>query len=146
MSQFTFSNLFSLILFTLRTVRQTVLFRGVPLPTATQNLLLILPVNLLSFNKRIFYQFFFIEILPKHIYRWYLMIFIGCIIINSLIRIATRCVECNFELSIGNFTAASLLIYWSKDMEKLADARFFRYTGKRIHFGECDSYKSGCRW
>ena len=34
-----------------------------------QNSLLILPVNLLSFNKRIFYQFFFIEILPKHIYR-----------------------------------------------------------------------------
>ena len=125
MSQFTFSNLFSLILFTLRTVRQTVLFRGVPLPTATQNLLLILPVNLLSFYQWIFDEFPFIEVLPKHIYCRYLMIFIGCIIINSLIRIATRCVECNLELSIGNFTAASLLIYGSKDMKKLTNTFFF---------------------
>ena len=72
---------------------------------------LILPVDLFPCDWCITNQSGSIQIFLMHVNCGNPVIFIGCIIINSLIRIATRCVECNFELSIGNFTAASLLIY-----------------------------------
>ena len=51
-----------------------------------------------------------------------LVIFIGSIIVNSLVSIAAGGVNGNFILALGYLTAASLLFYRSQDMEKLADA------------------------
>lgn len=84
--------------------------------------MLILQKDMLSFYKRIFDKNIAVQILMVHIHCGDLVIFIGSIIVNSLVSIAAGGVNGNFILALGYLTAASLLFYRAQDMEKLADA------------------------
>ena len=72
---------------------------------------------MLSFYKRIFDKSIAVQILMVHIHCGDLVIFIGSIIVNSLVSIAAGGVNGNFILALGYLTAASLLFYRSQERD-----------------------------
>lgn len=85
------------------------------------------------------------QIFPVHIHSRNLTIFIGCIIIDSSVRIAAGAVDRHFILPFFILHAAPLLLHSAQNMEKLADTLHLRISGNRIHFCKCSFHKSGRR-
>ena len=63
-----------------------------------------------------------------------LMIFVSCIIINSLITVTAGGIKSDLIFSWFYLTAASLLVNRPQDMKELADAFFLGISGKRMVF------------
>lgn len=82
----------------------------------------VLKIYLLVFCGRIAYQSGRIEIFAMHINSRNLMIVIRCVIVNSLICIATRCVKRNLVFAAFQLAATPWLAYRIENMEKLTYA------------------------
>ena len=78
-------------------------------------------MNLLLIGKRIPNQEYIIQLLFMHIYCRDLMIIIGCIVIDSFIRVTAGGVDRCFTLLFSNHTATSGLINRSQNMKKLTN-------------------------
>lgn len=71
-----------------------------------------------------------------HAYGRNLVVFVGCIVVDSFGGVAAGGVDGDFIFSFCYFAAASLLVYRAEDVEELADAFGFGFTGVGVHFGE----------
>ena len=100
-------------------------------------------MNLLLADKGIPNQEHIIQFLLAHVYRRNLMIIVGCIVIDSFVRVAAGSVDRRFILLICNLTASSGLINGSQNVEELTDAFPFGSFGDRIHFYKSRSDKAG---
>ena len=105
----------------------------------------VLKIYLLVFCGRITYQSGRIEIFAMHINSRNLMIVIRCVIVNSLICIATRCVKRNLVFAAFKLAATPWLAYRIQNMEKLTYAFFFAVLGQRICLDERRSDKPRLR-
>ena len=106
----------------------------------------VLKIYLLVFCGRIAYQSGRIEIFAMHINSRNLMIVIRCVIVNSLICIATRCVKRNLVFAAFQLAATPWLAYRIENMEKLTYAFFFfAVLGQRICLDERRSDKPRLR-
>lgn len=105
----------------------------------------VLKIYLLVFFGRITYQIGRIEIFAMHINSRNLMIVIRCVIVNSLICIATRCVKRNLVFAAFKLAATPWLAYRIENMEKLTYAFFFTVLGQRICLDERRSDKPRLR-
>ena len=47
---------------------------------------------------------------------------IGCVVINALVGIATRCVNCDFVLAVGNLATSTLLVNRTENVKELTYA------------------------
>ena len=105
----------------------------------------VLKMNLLFCENRIADQRVCVQVFMVHVYSTNLMIFVGCVVINSFCRVAAGSVDGDFIFSICHFAASSLLIYRAEDMEELADAFGFGFSGGGVHSGKCDFCEAGSR-
>ena len=103
------------------------IFSILTLPITTFSIL-IPPADLLLFYQRIGDQLTSCQILPVHIHSADLVIVIGIILVDSLIRITTGGIQRDLILVLPKLAAASLLIHRPQNMEKLADTFPFRIS------------------
>ena len=86
----------------------------------------VLPADLLTLHKRIPCEFCPIQILRMHVHACNLVIFVGGVVVDSLVCIATGSINRDLILFAAYITTASLLLYGVQDMEELAHACAFR--------------------
>lgn len=89
-------------------------------------LFLVLPADLLALHKRISREFCPVQILRMHVHACDLVIFVGGVVVDSLVCIATGSINRDLVLFAAYIAATSLLLYGVQDMEELAHARAFR--------------------
>ena len=65
---------------------------------------------LLALYQRIMHDAVDIKVFLVHIHRGYLMVFVGCVVINALVRVTAGGVKRNFVLSLVHLTTAALLV------------------------------------
>ncbi len=106
---------------------------------------MVLQINLLLHNHRIADQFCSVHILPVHIHCGNLSVSVGCIIVNSTIRIAAGGVKRLFISAAFQFTAPTGLLHRTKDVKKLADTLLLRIAGNGIHLYKSSPDKPGLR-
>ena len=102
----------------------------------------VLEVDIFALEDRITDKSILVKIGFVYIHSRNLVIFVSVVIINTFAGIAAGGIKGDLVFSFCYLTAASLLIYRSQNMEKLADAFRFRITGKGIHFGKSHTYKT----
>ena len=89
-------------------------------------LFLVLPADLLALHKRISREFCPVQILRMHVHACNLVIFVGGVVVDSLVCIATGSINRDLLLFAAYITTASLLLYGVQNMEELAHACTFR--------------------
>lgn len=77
-----------------------------------------------------------VQIFVVHIYCGNLVIFVGCVVVDSFSGVAAGGVDGDFIFSFCYFAAASLLVHGAENVEELADAFGFGFAGVGVHFGE----------
>ena len=103
---------------------------------------LILHPDLLTLNQRITCKILTVQIFLMHIHAGNLAVFIGGIIVNTFVCVAAGSINRNLILIVSHVDTASLLVYGTQDVEKLADAFRFRISGNGIHFCKRYFYKA----
>ena len=78
-----------------------------------------------------------------HVYGGNLVVFVGCIVVDSFGGVAAGGVEGDFVFVLVYFAAATLLIYGAEDVEELTDAFEFGVAGSGVHFCEGNFSKTG---
>ena len=106
-------------------------------------LYLILHSNLLTRNKRVTGKASAVKLFFMHIHRRNLVIFVGGVVIYSLVRITARSIKGYFVFPFCHLTTAPLLVNRALNLEKLAYAFVFRVPRNRVHFGKGNPYKAG---
>ena len=86
-------------------------------------------MNLLTLHRCIGYQLFPVQILLMHVHSTDLVIVIGSIVVDPLIRITAGSIQGNLVFPLSQPTAPPLLIDTAEDMEKLAYALLLRISG-----------------
>ena len=99
--------------------------------------MLILVADVLGGEDGVEDEGFAAEVLVMHIYGRNLVVFISSVVVDSLCGVAAGGVKGNLIFSFGYFAASSLLVYTAEDMEELADAFGFGFTGSGVHFCKC---------
>ena len=93
-------------------------------------LFLILIIYLLGRYKRIADKGAAIEVFFVHIYCGYLVVIVGCIVVNSFVGVAAGRIDRYFVLVLREMATASLLVNRAENVEKLADAFGFAVAGE----------------
>ena len=63
-----------------------------------------------------------VQIFVVHVYGRNLVVFVGCVVVDSFGGVAAGGVDGDFIFSFCYFAAASLLVYGAENVEELADA------------------------
>ena len=85
-----------------------------------------------------------VKIFFVHINSRYLMVVIGCVVINPLAGIAARCVYGYLKFAALQFAAAPLLLCRAENVKKLTDAFLLAAAGDGVHFNKSGSCKARC--
>ena len=102
----------------------------------------VLHFNTFAAKQRIANKLSAVKIFTVHIDARYLMVFVGGIIVNSLVGITAGGVNGDLVLPLPYITAAALLIYAAEYVEKLADTFALAAAGNGIHFSKRHPYKA----
>ena len=97
---------------------------------------------LLALYQRIMHNIVTVKVFLVHIYRSYLMVVVGCVVINSLVGVTAGGIKRDFVLSLVHLTAPELLVDRAQYMKELAYALVLAVARNRVHFRKCCPYKA----
>ena len=83
-----------------------------------------------------------IEVFFVHIYGGYLVVVVGCIVVNAFVGVAAGRIDCYFVLALSKMATAALLVNRAENVEKLAHTLCLALSRKRGHFCKSNTNKA----